>query len=437
MSTNSTQPTRAFWFRRDLRLEDNHGLYRCLVAQEPTLLVFIFDTNILKSLKPEDQRVPFIWQQLELLQKELKKHQGSLLILHNDPTSAWKIILNNYPSIKSIHCNKDYEPYAIERDQSISLLCQSRQIQLCSWKDHVIFEGSEILSKKDSPYRVFTPFSKKWLEKIEMETLSRYPSECYLSWVTAPKSAPITLSTLGFSDSKLAYPKLELNPDVIRQYEYQRDIPSISGTSRLGPHLRFGTLSIRKAVQEAQTLSQTWLRELIWRDFFSSILQHYPETTQIEFNPKYRNIPWRGLNHPEGKKLYHAFTEAQTGFPLVDAGVLELKTTGFMHNRIRMLAANVFTKHFRLDWRLGERFFARYLLDFDLASNIGGWQWAAGCGADAAPYFRVFNPHTQKDKFDPDGAYCSHYLPHDYSVDPILSHKEARSSYLSWIKQYL
>lgn len=420
-----------FWFRRDLRLADNAGLYRALKSNEKVLPVFIFDTTILDELEDRaDQRVEFILESLRILKTTLEEVGSSLLVLHGDPIKIFSKI-----KPKAVYTNNDYEPYAGKRDKKVRELLRENSAEFHSYKDQVIFEKSEVVKDNGEPYTVFTPFSKKWKKRLNAFYQKSYPTEKYLHhlYQTKPLSLP-TLKEIGFEPSHKGFPDRNIKSGLIKDYHLTRDIPGIAGTSRLGVHLRFGTVSIRRLVQLAIKRNETWLNELIWREFYQMILWHFPKVDHA-FKPQYDRIQWRN-NVGE----FEAWCEGRTGYPIVDAGMRELNATGFMHNRVRMIVASFLTKHLLIDWRWGEAYFAKKLLDFDLASNNGGWQWAASSGCDAAPYFRVFNPALQTQKFDPEFKYIRKWVPEFETTKyprPIVDHKFARERVLKAYKTAL
>lgn len=406
-----------FWFRRDLRLEDNRGLFTALMAGLPVLPLFIFDSNILNNLSDKsDARVSFIYQQVRSLKEKIEKLGGSFYVAYGNPFEIIEKITKELP-VKYLFTNKDYESYALQRDHSIREFLASRDITFHLSKDHVIFEEREVLSKSSgTPYTVFTPYSKTWKEKLksslsdnENSPLFHYDSEGSLhgnlySNVVVPHFP--TLEFMGFQPSNMKIPSKEINFNIVENYTANRDYPAKLGTSRLGIHLRFGTIGIRELARKILHLNETFLNELIWRDFYAQILFNFPHVENNAFRSNYDLIKWR--NNPED---FERWSMGQTGFPLVDAGMRELNATGFMHNRVRMLTASFLTKNLLIDWRWGEKYFAKKLLDFDLASNNGGWQWAAGCGTDAAPYFRIFSPEAQTLKFDAQYQYIKKWVP--------------------------
>lgn len=424
------------WFRRDLRLEDNAALYYALHENKSVQCVFIFDSNILSELDDAtDARVSFIYQEITRLKAELQKLNSDLWVFHGNPEAIWKkLIKEHQPS--AIYTNRDYEPYAVQRDQQISDYAEQHGILFQQYKDHVIFEKDEILKDDGTPYVVFTPYSKKWKAKANEFYLKPYPTENYFNnfHQTSP-SKEISLEELGFKPTTIAFPDKQTTVGIIKNYEQYRDFPAVNGTTRLSVHFRFGTISIREKARKGYITSEKWLNELIWRDFYIHILHHFPHVVNGCFKSNYDHIPWRN-NMDE----FEAWCNGQTGYPLVDAGMRELNSTGFMHNRVRMVVSSFLTKHLLIDWRFGEAYFASKLLDYELASNNGGWQWAAGCGVDAAPYFRIFNPHTQLVRFDKDLEYVSRWIPEFNSDDypkEIVDHKFARERCLMVYKTTL
>jgi deoxyribodipyrimidine photo-lyase len=426
-----------FWFRRDLRIHDNAGLFYALKLDLPVLPVFIFDKEILQKLEDKDDtRVTFIHQALTDLDNELQKYGSSLLVKYNYPDKAWKELLNEY-TIASVYTNHDYEPYARKRDEKLKTIFSEKNTGFHTFKDQVIFEKEEVIKDNGKPYTVFTPYKRKWLEKLNDLYLKPYPTEKYLTNLYQHTSFQIPgLESVGFQKSKLEFPSKEYK-NIVEDYKSTRDYPAVKGTSRISVHLRFGTISIREIAKTAsQAGEKTWLNELIWRDFYAMILWHFPHTVHTAFKPDYDRMQWRN-NESEFK----AWCEGRTGYPIVDAGMRELNATGFMHNRVRMITASFLTKHLLTDWRWGEAYFARKLLDYEQASNVGGWQWAAGSGNDAAPYFRVFNPELQTKKFDPDLEYIKKWIPEFNDPfkypKPIVEHKFAREKVLAAFKKAL
>jgi deoxyribodipyrimidine photo-lyase len=414
-----------FWFRRDLRLQDNAGLYYALKENTSVLPVFIFDTEILDNLDDEkDARVEFIHQALQQVKTELEKLGSSLAVFHGNPVEIFKRL-----NPKAVYTNHDYEPYGNNRDAQVKKILEKKGSRLSSFKDIVIFEKAEIIKDDGTPYTVYTPYSKKWKTTLNSFYVKSYPVEKYFSSLLKINPLPLPdLGAIGFSRTGMAFPERKIKQLVIEKYHLQRDIPGIDGTSRLSVHLRFGRVSIRTLVQVALKKNEKWLNELIWRDFYHMILWHFPHVETKAFKPAYDRIAWR--NDP---KEFKAWCEGRTGYPIVDAGMRELNATGFMHNRVRMIVASFLTKHLLIDWRWGEAYFAKKLLDFDLAANNGGWQWAAGSGCDAAPYFRVFNPYLQTEKFDPELTYIKKWAPELGTAEypkPIVDHAVARERVL-------
>lgn len=432
-----------FWFRRDLRLRDNAGLYHALKSGTPVLPIFIFDKKILDHLPEEDARVEFIHNTLTEMNTEFTKMGSSMDIRYGDPSKVWHSIMDDY-DIEKVYTNRDYEPYAKKRDQEISELLVSNGISFIDYKDHVLFDNDEVLKADNTPYTVFTPYSKKWREKLDTRGegkdsyyLKAYPNEKYFaSFVKMQKKYEIpSLRGMGFKEIQQDIPPDTVSSKLIANYQENRNFPAIDGTSKLGVHYRFGTVSIREKAQKAINLSSTYVNELIWRDFYSNILNHYPHVVKGSFREKYDKIEWRFE-----EEEYRKWCEGNTGYPIVDAGMRELNATGYMHNRVRMIVASFLTKHLMTDWRHGEAYFAQKLLDYDLASNNGGWQWAAGSGTDAAPYFRIFNPTSQMEKFDKDLKYVKKWVP-EYGTSkypkPMVDHKEARERCLRMYKEAL
>ncbi len=429
-----TEKVNIFWFRRDLRLNDNCGLFHALSSDKKVLPIFIFDDTILSKLPENDARVNFIHQELENINKLLKLAGSSLAVFKGTPIDVYKNILEKF-SIEAVYTNHDYEPYAIKRDSQIKDFLSTKEIQFKSYKDQVIFERNEIVKKDGTPYKVYTPYSKKWLEAFEYKGLQFYPSEDLKANFIANNNLPfLSLNSIGFKASHIKVASYKVSSTTINQYEETRNFPAKNSTSKLGSHLRFGTVSIRKMVEKASKSSNiTFLKEFIWREFFMQILWHYPHTTKDSFKPKYDRIIWRN-NEDEFKD----WCAGKTGYPLVDAGMRELNKTGFMHNRVRMLVGSFLCKHLLIDWRWGEAYFAEKLHDYEQASNIGNWQWVAGSGVDAAPYFRIFNPTTQITKFDKDLKYIQKWVPDFNELSypkPIVEHKFARERCLKTYKE--
>lgn len=421
-----------FWFRRDLRLFDNVGLAQALSQGLKVLPIFIFDPNILLGLTDKkDKRVAFIYNKLQEMNQVLNEIGSSILILHETPIEAFNYLFENY-NIKSVFYNNDYEPYARRRDADIKKLTDDKSKSFFGYKDHVIFEKEDITLDSGKPYQVFTPYSKKWKKHLTEKHLSYH--NCDLSnFLNHAEKFP-KIETLGFENS-YNEPTPKINDLKIDEYHEKRDFPAKNGTTKLSVHLRFGTISIRELATYAKKENETFLNELIWRDFYSQNLYHFPESVDSAIKTKYDNIPWR--RDEEG---FEKWKQGMTGYPLVDAGMRELNNTGFMHNRVRMVVASFLTKHLLIDWRWGESYFAEKLLDYDQASNVGGWQWASGSGNDAAPYFRVFNPTTQQQKFDKEGQYIRQWIPEINELtypNPMVEHSFARTRAIEHYKKHL
>lgn len=436
------------WLRRDLRLNDQAALYHALRSGYPVLPLFIFDREILDELEPDDARVTFIHQQIEALREQLAGLGSAMIVRYGNPLVVWPQILDEF-RVAAVFTNRDYEPYAVQRDRQVAALLEQQGVTFHTFKDHVIFEADEVLKDDGKPYTVFTPYSRKWRARLDsrLQTgtdgqaesfyLSSYPTEQYFAQLLQTPPMPVpSLHDMGFKVSKIAFPPPSIPSGVVRHYDKTRDLPALEqGTSRLGIHFRFGTISIREKARAARKLNDTYLNELIWRDFYSQILAHFPHVVEGPFKPQYARIPWR-----EAPEDFKKWCEGRTGYPLVDAGMRQLNTTGYMHNRVRMVAASFLTKHLLLNWQQGETYFAQKLLDFDLASNSGGWQWAAGCGTDAAPYFRVFNPLEQAKKFDPEYKYIRRWVP-EFGTPaypaPMVEHRFARERCLATFSKAL
>ena len=426
-----------FWFRRDLRLDDNVGLYHALKENEEVLPVFIFDKEILDELPKNDARVTFIFESLENLRTELHKKKRDISVYHGKPIDIFKK-LTDQNKINCVYTNHDYEPYAKERDKEISDFLNSENIGFETYKDQVFFEKNEVLKNDGDPYVVYTPYKNKWKENFKEVNLKNFPSENHLlNMIYDFDFEEKNLKDLGFETSEIKVKDYKVTPTLIDNYEDTRNFPGIDyGTSKLGPHLRFGTVSVRKMIKKAiSQKNEVFWSELIWREFFMQILWHFPETKDKAFKSKYDRIEWRN-NENEFEK----WKNGETGYPLVDAGMRELNTTGYMHNRVRMLVASFLCKHLLIDWRWGEAYFAEKLLDYEMSSNVGNWQWAAGSGVDAAPYFRIFNPTTQIEKFDKDHKYINQWVEDLNEMtypDKMVDHKEARERCLTTYKKAL
>ena len=426
-----------FWFRRDLRLDDNVGFYNALKSEHPVLPIFIFDKEILKKLPKDDARLTFIYETLQKMRTKLEdKNTSSIAMFHGEPATIYKNLLEKY-NIDTVFTNRDYEPYAKDRDDKIQQLLNDNNIKFKTFKDQVIFEQNEVTKKDGLPYVVYTPYMKVWKEQFKTHTLDFYYTSSFLKNLIQDKELPnLSLSDIGFTKSNQKIKKHIVTPALIQNYEDTRNFPAQDSTSKLGPHLRFGTVSIRKMIEKAITeKNEIFWQELIWREFFMQILWHFPHTSKNSFKAKYDRIDWRN-NEAEFLK----WCNGQTGYPLVDAGMRQLNEAGFMHNRIRMLVGSFLCKHLLIDWRWGEAYFAEKLHDYEMASNIGNWQWVAGSGVDAAPYFRIFNPTTQIKKFDNDLAYIKKWVP-DFQEftypKEMVDHKEARERCLATYKEAL
>lgn len=424
--------TAVCWLRRDLRLNDQAALYHALKENKQVVCVFIFDTNILDKLEEKrDRRVEFIHQTLALLQQQLESLGSSLLVFAGNPLTIFQQL-----APKAVYTNHDYEPYARQRDAAVKDILEKKGIPFKTYKDQVLFEKDEVTMDDGKPYTVFTPYSRKWKATLTPFYLKSYPTEKFFTSFRQMKPYPMpSLGDLGFEPAGLPFPERVIRQRLIAKYDQQRNFPAIEGTTKLSVHLRFGTVSIRQLARVARKHNETWLNELIWRDFYHMILWHFPQVEMKAFKPAYDTIVWRN-NEAE----FTAWCAGRTGYPIVDAGMRELNTTGFMHNRVRMIVASFLTKHLLIDWRWGEAYFAKKLLDFDLAANNGGWQWAAGSGCDAAPYFRVFNPTLQTEKFDPELKYIKRWVP-EFGTNKypksIVDHSFARDRVLKVYKQAL
>lgn len=429
-------PVSIFWFRRDLRIHDNCGLWNALKTGGDVLPVFIFDTEILSQLENKsDARVEFILEQVASIKNEFEKLGSSLKIIYGTPLASFRRIIDKY-DVKAVFTNRDYEPYAIKRDKEISVFLEEKGIPFHTFKDHVIFEKDEIVKPDGKPYPVFTPYSVRWKAAFQNSLPQRFPSETLLGRLVkmAPFHTP-SLEELTFRKSGIKVPAYRLDEKLLTNYHNTRNTPSLEGTSNLSTHLRFGTVSTREMVLMAKKVNEQFLNELIWRDFFQMILWNFPQVVNAAFKKDYDAIEWTN-----NEEHFKAWCEGKTGYPLVDAGMRELNETGLMHNRVRMVVASFLTKHLLIDWRWGEAYFAEKLLDFELASNNGNWQWAAGCGCDAAPYFRVFNPTEQQKKFDTDFKYIRKWIPEfgtENYPQPIVEHTFARNRALSTYKAAL
>ena len=424
-----------FWFRRDLRLHDNAGLYHALKGPNPVLCLFIFDRDILDQLEDKDDaRVTFIYNTIHKLNDQLQEHNSSLLIKYDKPENAWKEILAEY-NVKAVITNRDYEPYAKKRDAEIGEMLQQKGIEFKTFKDQIVFEREEVVKDDKKPYTVFTPYKNKWMKKVNAFYLKAYPTEKYFKnlYQTSPLKA-ITLQEMDFTKSAIEFPETEYQ-HIIDDYAKNRDFPAKKGTSHIGLHLRFGTVSIRDAARTSFDKEQTWLGELVWREFYMMAYDFFPQTEHHAYRPAYDRIEWRN-----NEQEFEAWCQGKTGYPLVDAGMRELNATGFMHNRVRMVTASFLVKHLLVDWRWGERYFARLLLDYEASTNVGSWQWVAGSGTDVMPYFRIFNPEAQVIKFDPKLEYIKKWVP-EYGTDqypkPIVENKAGKERALKMYKEAL
>jgi deoxyribodipyrimidine photo-lyase len=429
-----TTPLAVFWFRRDLRLDDNAGLSHALASGRPVLPIFIFDPDILVGLPRNDARVTFIYDTVQALRAELEaKHARSLALYHGKPLDVFAQILRSHP-VAAVYTNHDYEPYARERDEAVRQWLEAQSVAFRTYKDHVLFERNEISKDDGSAYTVYTPYMRKWRKVQSQTTLTPYATAAKLTHLVKQAVLPdVSLADIGFTRSAMPIPAYRLEHDMLQHYARDRDFPSLAATSLLGPHLRFGTVSIRQIFQHAFEDSDIFCNELIWREFFSQILWHFPHTPQRSFKPQYDRIQWRN-DEAEFKR----WCEGTTGYPIVDAGMRQLNATGTMHNRVRMITASFLCKHLLIDWRWGEAYFAQKLLDYEMASNVGNWQWVAGCGVDAAPYFRIFNPSAQTEKFDKQFAYIQTWVSDWHTLNypaPIVDHTFARERCLQAYQQ--
>ena len=429
--------TALFWHRRDLRIDDNKGLFEALKQNEIVHPIFIFDKSILDKLPNNDQRILFIYQEIESLKKSYQNLGSDLWVYYGEPSEIIPKIAQEL-NCSSVYFNNDYEPYALQRDQEIQVSLNKIKIEFIGKKDHVIFEKNEVLKDDGKPYTIFTPYSRKWKTNLKEEDLREYSIEKYSGNLVQKQQgeALITLEEMGFESKVLHdFPDRIAKNEILKNYHLSRNFPAVKGTSKLSLHLRFGTISIRKLALIAREQNETYLNELIWRDFYQMIIFHFPKSAENSFKAQYDKIIWE-----KNEVHFDSWCTGKTGYPIVDAGMRELNATGFMHNRVRMVVASFLTKHLLLDWRLGAAYFAEKLLDFELASNTGGWQWAAGCGCDAAPYFRVFNPQAQQEKFDKSFEYIKKWVP-EYGTssypEPIIEHKFARERILQRFKSAL
>lgn len=428
-------PLAVFWFRRDLRLHDNHGLHKALSSGLPVLPIFIFDSAILEKIEDKsDARVSFIHKRLNEMNKELEKTGSSIAVYYGKPLDIFTQLAEQY-TIQSVFTNRDYEPYGKERDAALDKMLTQKGIKFHTFKDQVVFEKDEVVKADGKPYTVFTPYMRKWKSIFTDDNAEGYPSEHLLDALLKTKTTIPTLDSMGFSESPIQVPKLQTDQNTIANYEATRNFPSVDGTTYAGTYLRFGILSPREIIRLGKKYSDTYWNELIWREFFMQILWHFPHVVHQNFNPRYNHIPWRN-----NEKEFRQWCEGKTGYPMVDAGMRQLNQTGLMHNRLRMVNASFLCKHLLIDWRWGEAYFASKLLDFELSSNNGNWQWAAGTGCDAAPYFRVFNPIEQAKKFDTKGQYIRRWIPEIEALHypkPIVDHVFARNRAIKTYKEAL
>ncbi len=424
-----------FWFRRDLRLQDNAPLYAALQSAE-TLPIFIFDTDILEELEDkDDKRVNFIHIQVQWLKDQIEKMGSTLRVFHGRPVDIFKTLITEY-EIERVYAGNDYEPYAIKRDKQVSAELSAHGVHLQLVKDHVVFDYDQVLKQDGTPYIVYTPYMRAWKKRFGVNEIEYYASENLTHQFKKHKSIPLpSIEDIGFNQIEPGVEDPRLEPDLLARYQQDRDYPYVDATSHIGPHLRFGTISIRAALSIAMSNSETWFNQLIWREFFIQILAHFPHTANRSFREKYDAISWHN-----DKKEFQLWCEGKTGFPMVDAGMRQLMETGYMHNRVRMVTANFLTKLLLIDWRWGETWFAKKLLDYEMANNVGGWQWSAGSGCDAAPYFRIFNPDTQIKKFDPELKYIKRWIPEYDTPDypkPMIDYRKARQQALAVYKTAL
>lgn len=423
------------WFRRDLRMHDNAALYHALRGGKPVIPVFIFDKNILDGLEDKkDMRVEFIRNAIIEMNNELRKHHSSLQVFYNTPKNVFTQLVKKY-TIEKVFANEDYEQYAIDRDNEIEELLRMHNAEFLMSKDQVIFAKNEVTKNNGNPYTIFTPYRKRWLAILKPFYLKPYPTaKYYKHFYNEPIHEIPSLESIGFEKTGKSFPSKKIPVHIIRDYDKTRDNPGMEGTSRMSVHLRFGTVSIRELAAKAQQLNSTYLNELIWRDFYHMILWHFPHVRKEKaFRSEMENIEWRN-----NEKDFKAWCDGKTGYPIVDAGMRQLNATGFMHNRVRMITASFLSKHLLIDWRWGEAYFAQKLLDFDYAANNGGWQWSAGTGCDAMPYFRIFNPAAQTKKFDKDLKYIKQWVPElgsPHYPKPIVEHEFARERALKAYKK--
>lgn len=417
------------WFRRDLRLYDNCALYHALKTGLKVLPIFIFDKKILEELKPEDKRVSLIYDTIQQLNNELyNKYHSGIGVFFDYPENVFLKLMKKY-EIYAVFTNNDYEPYAIQRDEMIKQLLDKNKIHFIQYKDHVIFEKKEVVKDDGEPYLIYTHYSRAWNKKFQQiysGRLPNFPSDKYLNnLITFENKAEIPpLQTIGFTKVPYVLKPLNIDENILIEYANSRDKIDIeNGTSNASVYIRFGLVSIRDLVKKGLSTSPSFLNELIWREFFEMLIYHYPYTAQNNFRENIQ-IHWEN-----NEKYFEAWRDGKTGFPIIDAAMRELNETGYMHNRCRMIVANFLTKILLIDWRWGERYFASQLMDYEMAANVGNWQWSAGTGVDAAPYFRIFNPYVQQQKFDPHFHYIKKWIP-DFQpnkyIKPIVDYEERR-----------
>lgn len=433
MPSDAGNPIAIFWFRRDLRIDDNIGLYHALTSGDPVLPLFIFDEDIVDQLPEDDARISFIHKHLVKINKHFEKQESVLLVRRGKPLEVFKQLITEH-QVCAVYTNRDYEPYAKDRDEAVKTFLDDQNIAFFDFKDQVIFDRGEVVKGDGNPYTVYTPYSRKWLDRFSEYPQEPVQSEDHLENLVRIKNNNFPgLEQLGFKPSKLSVPDYKLDEELVEDYSKNRDYPSVPGTSRIGPYLRFGVIGIRKLVQRVRKMEPTYLKELVWREFFMQILYHFPKVVDQSFRSIYDRISW--IND---ESEFDRWKEGKTGYPIVDAGMRELKSTGYMHNRVRMVTSSFLCKHLLIDWRWGEAWFARNLLDYELASNNGNWQWAAGTGCDASPYFRVFNPESQQKKFDAKMEYIKKWIPEldsDAYPEPIVGHKMARERAIRTYKE--
>jgi|TARA_B110000305_G_scaffold578_1_gene547 deoxyribodipyrimidine photo-lyase len=427
-----------FWFRRDLRIDDNTGLSKALNGDHKIIPLFIFDSEITDELEIDDPRINFIYDQLSSINIKVSSlYNSKVLVLKGNPLQVIQDLINKYDT-HAFYTNNDYEPYAINRDNKVHDLLKDNGVKFLSFKDQVIFEKNEITKDDKTAYVVYTPYMKKWKVKLQTLDLDKQINNILVNNFRSNNEDFnwYDLEYFGFKKSNKKIPNYKLNDSLIENYQKERDFPALDSTTKIGPHLRFGTVSIRKIVSEViNSENEVFLQELIWREFFMQILWFFPNTQTKCFKVKYEKVQWL-----KDEVSFKQWCEGKTGYPIVDAGMRELNSTGYMHNRVRMVTASFLCKHLLLDWRLGEAYFAKKLYDYESSSNIGNWQWAAGTGVDAAPYFRIFNPTTQALKFDKELKYINKWVTDLNDLNypqPIVDHKFARQRCLEAYKKGL